>query len=65
MTDDGGAGRSELRWFWGGNLAAFIGLAVLMVRVPAGMSGAERNGLWCAVCGAYSVLVLLKSWKSD
>lgn len=43
---------------WSGYLVAFAGLAVVMVRVPGGLSVAERIGWWFFICGTLSVGVL-------
>ena len=53
------------RTIWVGYLIAFVGLAVVMVRAPGGLSGAERIGWWAFICGTTSILVLLKMWKQD
>lgn len=44
-----------------GLAAGFAGLAIVMVRVPAGLSVGERIGLWALLCGVVSVLAYLRT----
>ena len=65
MSDRKRADQMWTRTIWVGYLIAFVGLAVVMVRAPGGLSGAERIGWWAFICGTTSILVLLKMWKQD
>ncbi len=65
MADGKRARQKWTRAMWSGYLVAFAGLAVVMVRVPGGLSVAERIGWWFFICGTLSVGVFLKTWKQD
>ena len=65
MADRKRAHRMSPRAIGVAYLIAFVGLTVVMVRVPGGLSGVERIGLWAFSCGTTSILVFLKMLKQD
>ena len=46
-------------------LVAYAGLGIVMIRVPWGMSGLERVGLWVLFCGLFSAAVFVKTKTWD
>lgn len=50
---------------WMAVLIACLGLAVVMVRVPGGLSVTARIGWWVFICGTSILLAALKTWRND